>query len=356
MKRRFAPEELANPQLAVQGATWGSGTAHQAAYQPPEGSPAVMLTPLSLSGEEFGSPVDPGHGPTQPKTRRLPDKGLNRALTLILPQSYGPRASDPFFDPFVSAIMGQAAANGFALLLSRRGLYADDVAPYLAHIKRRRTDGFFVVRTSPQDPRIKLLQAQGLPFVVYGRTLDGNDFPYVDIDNEQGMDKVVDHLVQLGHTRIAGIVEPAGLTKSIQRRCGLQAALEARGVLDPRLIVQGRYTRESGYRAARLLLAVRDHRPTAIVCGDDLMAIGACAAASDANLTVGRDVSICGFDDVFGDNIHPGLTTIRNPAHGIGQMLCQMLIQIVFGGIPEPTGVVLDPVLIVRQSTGPVPS
>ena len=355
MKRRFSAEELRAPQPAVQGATWSSWAARHFQHRRIREGAHPLPPPLSPSTGDQGFPHSPGRGATERLVSRPAGQRLTRALTLVLPQSYGSRVSDPFFEPFVAGIMDHASTRDFSLLLLRGGASADQTSPYLQQIRRGQVDGFFIVRTSPQDTRIRLLQAEGVPFVVYGRTLDGLDYPYVDIDNEGGIGKMVDHLIQLGHARIAGIVEPAGLTKSVQRRCGLRAALDARGVLNPELIVDGHYTRESGYSGTRRLLARAD-RPTAIVCADDLMAVGACAAASDAGLRVGRDVSIGGFDDAFGDDLRPGLTTICNPARKIGQMLCQMLIQIVSGHIPSVSRVVLDPDLVVRQSTGPAPS
>lgn len=300
------------------------------------------------------TPASPVRQTSRPALRRSDNgQGLTHALTLVLPREAGRRASDPFFDRFVAGITGQATANGFTLSIAYEKNSTDERSPYLQQIERRSADGFFVVRPAAQDERITLLQAHGVPFVVYGRTLDGNNFPHVDIDSERGMRKMVDHLTGIGHTRIGGIFASTDLAESIQRRCALEATLQDRGLLDPDLIVGSRCTRQASYNAARQLLGCSE-RPTAIVCGGDLMAVGACAAVADEGLTVGKDVSIGGFDDVFGDNIHPGLTTIRNPVTAIGRMLCQMLVQIVAGRELRRSQIVLEPDLIIRRSTAPL--
>lgn len=313
----------------------------------------MQYSPVNLVTRNPDFPSSPGHQLGPSATRRGAQRGLTRALTLVLPRSEHTGASDPLFDRFVAGILDEAATSSFALSLFRANDFTDERSPYLRQIGLRGVDGFFVVRTLPQDTRIGLLQAHRLPFVVYGRTLDGNAFPHADIDSESGMRKMVDHLVGIGHTRIGGIMASTALTESIHRRCGLQAALQDRGMWNSELMVESHCTREASYKAARQLLG-RSKRPTAIVCGSDLMAVGACAAAADAGLAIGRDVSIGGFDDVFEDNIHPGLTTIRNPAYEIGRMLCQMLMELVTGGEPRPSQVVLEPDLVIRQSTGPV--
>lgn len=275
-------------------------------------------------------------------------------VMLLLPPSQGSRASDSFLGDFVAGISAEATARGLGLLLFTQGDGDDEADTYLEHIRSCRVDGFLVARVRQQDRRISMLQAEQVPFAAFGRQKTANDFPLVDIDNELGMRRAVDHLVRLGHRRIACITEPQGLTRSLHRRQGFSAAMKAHRLAVKRgEIVEGDFSKESGYQVAQELLS-RPGRPTAIAACNDLMAVGALAAAGDLGLAVGQDVSVTGFgNSVFGEYSHPSLTTLHNPAHEIGRTLCRMLAQIIVGERLKSKQVILKPKLVVRKSTGP---
>ncbi|RME50408.1 MAG: LacI family transcriptional regulator [Caldilineae bacterium] len=275
-------------------------------------------------------------------------------IGVILP-TYGPRFSDPFFSEFLAGIGNTAAKQGFDLLVSTRAPGDEEINAYLNKIRSRRVDGFIIVRTRRNDPRIALLKEQNFPFAAFGRIESGNTFPLVDEDSEQGMRMVVSHLIEQGHTRIACITAPGDLMFAHYRRQGYIAALQAHNLsLEPSLVVEGDLTQRSGRQAARQLLNL-PHPPTAIAACNDLMAIGAMSTAQEQGLVVGKDIAITGFDDIpWAENTHPPLTTVHQPIYRIGTMVCQMLIQLIRGEPLSQQQVILQPTLIVRQSSQPL--
>lgn len=274
-------------------------------------------------------------------------------IALILPTVANLRFSDPFFSEFLSGIVEQTTQHGFSLHISAH-TESDEQSNYLKHIRSRRVDGFILVRTQRNDARIAVLEQHNVPFVAFGRIEGKNDFPFVDENGESGIRSVVDHLVGLGHTRLACIAEPTIYTKSHHRVQGFINGLKAHNLpVDPSLIIEGRYRQRSGRLIARQLFDLSPP-PTAIVACNDLLALGAMSAAQERGLVVGRDVSITGFDDIdLAEYAHPPLTTVHQPAHQMGIMIAQMIIKVIKGEPIEERHVVLPLSLVVRQSTGP---
>jgi LacI family transcriptional regulator len=273
-------------------------------------------------------------------------------IGLIMP-TFGPRFSDPFFSEFIAGIGNKAANLGYDLLVSTRPPGEQEMQAYHQNTESRRVDGFVIVRTRCQDPRIEYLIKAGLPFVAFGRTEDDLDYPYVDEDSDFGMQLIAGHLAELGHHQVAYIGAPHDLTFARYRLAGLRQGLEKYGVKLPQQhIFEGNLTQNGGYQVATTILD-QDNHPTAIVAANDLMAIGAMSAAQDRGLSVGRDISITGFDDIpMAEHSHPSLTTVHQPVYQIGAMVCEMLIQLIQGKRLEKPQVILKPSLLIRQSTG----
>ena len=279
-------------------------------------------------------------------------------IGLVIPTS-GPRFSDPFFSEFIAGIGNTAARTGYDLLVSTRAPGSGEIEAYISAVRTHRVDGFIVVRTRRKDPRIAWLRAGGFPFVAFGRVEpdDGElDFPYVDEDGAYGMKLVVEHLAALGHRRMAVIAPPEDLNFTRHRLAGVQGAWAALGLPAGDLaVVSGDLTQRGGYEQAAALLDA-PQRPTAITACNDLMAFGAMRAALERGLTVGRDVSVTGFDNIpLAEYSHPPLTTVNQPIYQIASTLCTMLVRRLHEPSAPPEQVVLMPDLVIRQSTGPAP-
>jgi LacI family transcriptional regulator len=137
------------------------------------------------------------------------------------------------------------------------------------------------------------------------------------------------------------------------RRAGLEATLERNAMsLPPGSCLPSDLTQRGGYRAMTELLE-RSSPPTAVIACNDLMALGAISAAQKKGLVVGRDVAITGFDDIpLAEHSHPSLTTVRQPIYDIGRRICDMLIRLIRGEELTDRHVLLQPELVVRESSG----
>lgn len=287
-------------------------------------------------------------------TARQLQKQRTDTIGLLLP-ALNLRFSDPFFSEFLSAIVEQAKTHGFDLLVTTHASADDETETYLQYIRSRRVDGFILVRMARHDSRVALLQEHNYPFVAFGRAEDPSNFPFVDEDSELGIRLIVEHLIELGHRRIGAIMEPAELSKSWFRMQGFINGLKANGIdYDDSLVLEGGFRQRSGRLLGAQLLDMPDP-PTAIVAGNDLIALGAMNAAHERGLVVGKDVSITGFDDIaLAAYINPPLTTLRQSVHKIGTQICDMLIKLINHESLPQEQTILSPELIVRESSGPV--
>jgi LacI family transcriptional regulator len=271
---------------------------------------------------------------------------------LIIPTA-GPRFSDPYFTKILIGIGNEAAEHKFDLLVSTRAPGAQEKEAYEQMVGSRRVDGLLVVRTRCQDERITYLMESGFPFVAFGRSDLDLDFPYVDVDGTKGLDEATQYLVDLGHRRIAYVSAPLNLMFAYYRLAGYKRALERNGLpMQEEWIAIGRLTQEDGYREGSKLLDL-EPAPTAIITANDLMALGVISAAQERGMTVGRDLAVIGFDNIsLAEHSHPPLTTVHQPIYDIGRMICLMLIQLIRNENPVQRQVMLEPTLVIRESSG----
>lgn len=282
--------------------------------------------------------------------RRLQQQ-RTEAIGFVIP-TLGPRFSDPFFSELLAGIGNEAAEHEYDLLVSTRAPGPDELLGYERLVTEHRVDGLLVVRTRREDPRIRYLLEQNFPFVAFGRSDLEEGFPYLDVDGEAGMRVLTEHLVEQGHRRIAYVNASQDVMFRRFRLQGFQQALAAADLeYDPALVITGRLTNASGYRAGQRLMAL-DHRPTAIIACNDLMALGVMSAVHETGLRVGQDVAVAGFDDIpMAKLAHPPLTTVQQPIYQIGRKICWMLLTLLKGELLDEPHVLLKPNIVVREST-----
>ncbi len=285
-------------------------------------------------------------------TARRLQKQRTDTIGFIIP-THGPRFADPFFSELLAGIGNGAAERELDLLVSTRAPGPEELKVYERMVRERRVDGLLVVRTRRRDPRIAYLVEREFPFVTFGRSDLEVDFPYLDVDSETGTRQLTQHLIDLGHRRVAYISAPLNLMFASHRLEGYKEALAANRIpFDESLLAVGELTERSGHAVGRDFLT-RDERPTAIIACNDLMALGVISAAQGLGLTVGRDVAVAGFDDVpLAEHAHPPLTTVHQPIYEIGQRICEMLIHLLREETLEEYHVLLKPELIIRESCG----
>ena len=287
-------------------------------------------------------------------TARRLQKGRTDSIGFVIPTS-GPRFSDPYFSELLAGIGNEAARKKYDLLVSTCAPDTpEEDEAYRHKVEGRLVDGLLVVRTRIKDRRIQYLAGIGFPFVSFGRSELDLDFPYVDEDGFKGMELVTQHLFDRGHRRIACIAPPHGLMFSTYRCAGIQAALHRNGLpLEERYCIHSDLTQRGGFRAMSELLELSP-LPTAVIACNDLMALGAISAAQSRGLVVGHDVAVTGFDDIpLAEHSHPPLTTVHQPIYAIGRQICQMLILLIQGKPLAERHVLLQPELVVRESSEP---
>jgi DNA-binding LacI/PurR family transcriptional regulator len=272
------------------------------------------------------------------------------ALGLVITRDPGVLSSDPFFPAFIAGVESVLGPNGQALVLQVVTAGEDEEAGYQRLAQAGRVDGVFLSDLRHDDPRIELLASLGMPAVTLNRPEGSSPFPAVLLDDRPGTVEVVQHLLDLGHRRIAHVAGPPAFVHATARSEAFASALAAAG-LEPVGIEGSDFTAAGGIEATRRLLALPEP-PTAIVYANDRMAIAGIGAVQRAGLTVPDDLSIAGFDDSeLAEFVHPGLTTVRADPFGFGEAAARTLNQLIDGD-GEVADVELPPArLVIRRST-----
>jgi LacI family transcriptional regulator len=282
--------------------------------------------------------------------KAISQQSSSQHIGLLIPHKAGYIFSNSFYTEVMRGVSTEVDAQSYYLLLC----YAHDVN-YMDIYHQKRVEGFILLSPgSYHKDIIETLNAGNVPFVSTAKIFDEESMDYVDIDNHQGGMLAMEHLIGLGHKRIAYIGKP-DLTSSLERMNSHRAALKKHYLpYDPDLVmVLDSSSTESGY-SATVHLIDNPNPPTAIFLANDVMAVGAIRAIQERGLRVPDDISIVGFDDIpLASLINPPLTTIYQPAYQKGVCAAKMLI----GKLqkkPAPVCEILDVKLVVRASTGPV--
>jgi LacI family transcriptional regulator len=269
-----------------------------------------------------------------------------------------PDLQHPFFHEVLVGLKHEIGAGGYDLLLfaSERpgGGYGEH--SYLKRARHHSVEGVVLMGVDAEDLELRRLARSGLPCVGVDVALTGPATEYVMSDNVGGAATAVEHLHDLGHRRIATITGLIETRPGADRLRGYRDALRARGLaFRDEYVAYGDFYVESGERAMARLLDL-DEPPTAVVCGSDLMALGAIRAISERGMSVPRDVSIVGFDDIqLAGHVQPPLTTLRQDKAGLGAQAGRALTRLIAADAAGPEAVTLPVELIVRGSTAPPP-
>lgn len=228
---------------------------------------------------------------------------------------------------------------------------------WIEGVLARRPLGVIAVFSDLSDAMQDQLRTRGIPFVVVDPTGEPHhDTPSVGATNWNGGLTATRHLLGLGHRHIAVIGGPEGIMCSRARMDGFRAAMDAARVdVAPELLSHGPFDVDEGVRRGRELLG-RGDRPTAIITGNDLQALGVYQAAREARLHIPEDVSIVGFDDLpIARWVSPPLTTIRQPLFEMAETAAELVIALSEGSPPAKARQELATELILRESTGAPP-
>lgn len=277
-------------------------------------------------------------------------QGKTDTLGFILPT-----IANPFYPEIAEAIERTAGQHGYQMLLCNTYYDFQQGRQHLERLVSRWVDGIIVMGSSMDIADIVVQFQRGLATVLcdWQENELPQGIPQVSVDFRRAGALAAEHLLELGHRHIGIIVSEPQQTLRLE---GFRAVLRAAGLpLEDEMIRQGHSTLESGYAAAQKFLA-SPTRPTAIFATTDWMALGAMEAILDAGLRVPQDISIVGLDDiVVSAHIRPPLTTVAVPKFQLAKEATELLLGLINEEHPYPLSRMIEPSLIVRQSTAPTP-
>lgn len=275
--------------------------------------------------------------------------GSTSILGLILPD-----ITNPFFPGIARGVEDAATSQGYKVILCNTDNQEDVEESYLRMLREQRVDGVILVSSRDGvEEQIQNLLAE-IPVVLCDRVPESGAYSSVLTDHQKGITMAVDHLVQLGHRHIALISGPNRVSVPRERLLFFRDYLESLGLDCPAdRILHGDYRFESGVNAMNRLL--KDEQITAVLCGNDMMALGAMDAALNAGRQIPDDISIVGYDNIpFSNWTRPALTSVSQPTYLLGVNSFEILVDIIRGNQIRPERRLLEPTLVVRKSTARV--
>jgi LacI family transcriptional regulator len=260
-----------------------------------------------------------------PTARRLAS-GKSRNVGIILPAN-----SRLFVSPAFSKVLAGASAllakHDYQLIVTTLSDWQDEARVYADFIDSGLIDGLFIVRTRTNDPRINMLKERQFPYVCLGYDEGFAPDSFVDVDNEKAFYQMTKRQIDFGHRRIAFLDAPIDLTLSKFRKRGYQKAIEEAGlVVDSRLLLNGELDEDAATKMAKEVLSLA-HRPTAILCADDSMALGTIAACEELGYQPGRDIAIAGYGNYEHSRYSkPSITTLSYDTHAVGEDMSKLML------------------------------
>ncbi|HEU4348504.1 MAG TPA: LacI family DNA-binding transcriptional regulator [Actinoplanes sp.] len=266
-----------------------------------------------------------------------------------------PDLTNPLFPPIVRGIEDVLTAARYSAWIVNTD---NDLAREETHVdslRSRQVEGLIIATARREHPLLERLHRQGVRMVLVNRRVDGLELPSVTADDDAGVSMAVAHLADLGHRRIAHLAGPQSTSTGVVRARAFRHAIRDR-VLDddPSLIVECGYWSESEGATALRKLLDSGAGFTAIVAGNDLIALGCYDVFAERGIRCPGDISVVGHNEMpFLDKMNPPLTTVSIPRYEIGSEAARLLLDTIEEPDRHPRSVLLAPSLIVRASTAP---
>jgi len=270
--------------------------------------------------------------------------GRSRSIGVIVSN-----IENPFFLDVYKIVEGGAHAAGYEVVMANTDYSSERLVSSIRLMLARRLAGLAAIVSEMDASVIQELSGQRIPVVFYDVGTPRRNITHIRVDYRSGMAKLASYLYSLGHRRIGYVGHHATLAPSHERVQTLRDATARCAGLDVEIATDSD-SLDGGRQAARALLA-RPTRPTALVCVNDVMAVGALRELRARGLRVPEDVSVTGFDNVtLAQFAVPALTTVHIPREQIGRAICDCLMR---DDVPREREFVVEPELVVRDSTGP---
>ncbi|WP_453970579.1 LacI family DNA-binding transcriptional regulator [Amorphus sp. MBR-141] len=263
-----------------------------------------------------------------------------------------PTMENAIFARGLQAMEEELSDHGITLLVATSHYDPDREARQVRALLARGVDALALIGQARPDSTYEILRTRGVPFVTLWNRSDNAGTPFAGFDNHAAARAMADLVMDNGHRRIAMI---AGVTRdndrALSRVDGVTGALSMRGIeLAPPLLVEAPYELAAAAAAARDILT-RVPRPTAIICGNDVLAAGALVGAKELGLRIPEDVSVVGYDDIdLSIAVDPPLTTVRVPHRRMGRAAADMLRRMIDGAPVDNRCFEFE--LVIRRSLG----
>ncbi|MBS4204320.1 LacI family DNA-binding transcriptional regulator [Lederbergia citrea] len=278
--------------------------------------------------------------------RQLRRNKTNTILVVV------PNILNTVFSHIVSGIEYTASQNNYRVIFGNTGKVVAKEYDYLNVLKQRQVDGMILLTCEIDIVTLNQIASE-YSVVMVNEFYENLNMPIVSIDNRESGRMATEHLIKLGHKKIAHISGPITHYQARERFSGYKKALTQEGLeLNNELIVEGKYTLESGYEnMMKILIPKKDF--TALFAANDAMAIGAMKAAKKLGYKIPRDLAIVGFDNIKMASIfEPELTTLAQPMNELGHKSMELLLESMENKQVEKKRVVLKTELIIRKSCG----
>lgn len=266
-----------------------------------------------------------------------------------------PDLTNPLFPPTVRGIEDVLGPAGFSALIVNTDSDPERERWLVSSLRSRQVEGLIVATARLDHPLLGQLKSQGVNLVLMNRRTDNLDVPSISPDDAGGIELAVKHLVGLGHKRILHLAGPQTDSTGIVRCRAFISAMRAEGIDDRYSLVESceQWSEEGGAKALSKVID-SGRKFTAIVAGNDLIALGCYDAFATYGISCPRDVSVVGFNGMpFLDKLLPPLTTVLVPHHEIGVEAARMLLDLIKEPDRPSRSVFLPTSLVVRGSTAP---
>jgi LacI family transcriptional regulator len=266
-----------------------------------------------------------------------------------------PDLTNPLFPPIVRGIEDVLEPAGYSGLIVNTDNDLQREQAQIELLRSRQVEGLIIATALLEHPLLDRLHREGVPMVMVNRRPEGLDIPSITPDDASGIELAVSHLAALGHRRIAHLAGPSTTSTGMARLRAFRNAVRDRDLdSDPALVVScDSWTEQAGADALRGLLDAGTDL-TAVVAGNDLIALGCYDVFAERGIDCPREMSVVGFNDMpFLDKLAPPLTTLAIPHQQIGAEAARMLLDAIAEPDRAARSVLLPLSLVVRGSTAP---
>src|ERR1700675_1784684 len=275
--------------------------------------------------------------------------GKSRTLGVI-----ASNMENPFFFDIYKTIESDAHARGYEVVVANTDYKSEQLVATIRLMIGRRVAGLAAIVSEMEPALIKELTESRIPVVFYDVGQPRQNITNIRVNYRRGIDKVTDYLHSLGHRRLGFVGHHAMLGPINERMKAVMDAVARIPELEVRTAADAD-TLEGGRQATRALLS-SGYQPTAIICVNDIMAVGALRELRERGIRVPQDVSVTGFDNVkLSEFCYPALTTVHIPRDTIGHLICDSLLSKSDKTTVADHEMVIDPEFVLRDSTGPAP-